>query len=730
MIDFEQQDPNELEETQRLGKLAVFSSVIASKRKEAVEGRFLSGIEQIWREDEEYKDGIDELNRGESMLKPATTNGRVTIKYNNNQTTRSTVFVNITGPYCDMAAARVADMLLPTSDKPFAIKPTPIPEIEKDIESEQPMPFGDQTVGQATKDFLDEMAKKAEGAEDQIWDWIVESRWHSELRKVIEQAAVIGSGCLKGPFPVKRKRRKSDKTDDGSIALVIDEVIKPASKAVDIWNIYPDPSCGESIHNGNYIFEKDLITARQLRDLIGTGYIDSEIEAVLKEGPGKKYEDGRGKVIETDSFEIWYYHGTATSDDLRAAQCECDDGFTLPVVVAMVNDRVIKASVSILDSGEFPYDIMTWKKRTGFWAGIGVSRQVRTPQRMVIAATRNLMDNAGVSAGPQIILKRNLVSPADGVWEITPLKIWLVDEDADIAQAAHAITSILIPTMEAELTNIIKLALEFAERSTSMPMIMQGQQGANTHTVGGMTILQNNATSVLRGIAKTFDDNITEPHITRYYDWLMTYGDNDDIKGDFNIIPVGSSAFYERDAENQTILQLVPLSLNPQYGINPEKLINEVLVMSKISPDRLLYTAEEKKKLEETAANQTPPNPALDVAKLRAQAELEKVKIVQASDKEELNLKANEMQSEFALKLKMQQAEHEHQEKIENMKLQVKMMELSQAQNISLEEIKAQLAGTTLKLQVQKELSAMDREVITPPTEPEGRAQNGRSFEQ
>jgi hypothetical protein len=58
------------------------------------------------------------------------------------------------------------------------------------------------------------------------------------------------------------------------------------------------------------------------------------------------------------------------------------------------------------------------------------------------------------------------------------------------------------------------------------------------------------------------------------------------------------------------------------------------------------------------------------------------------------------------------------------------MMELSQAQNISLEEIKASLAGTTMKLQVQKQLSQIDREVATPPTEPAGRAQDGRSFEQ
>ena len=37
-----------------------------------------------------------------------------------------------------------------------------------------------------------------------------------------------------------------------------------------------------------------------------------------------------------------------------------------------------------------------------------------------------------------------------------------------------------------------------------------------------MTMLMNNASVVLRRIARTFDDNITTPHIRRYYDWLMS----------------------------------------------------------------------------------------------------------------------------------------------------------------------------------------------------------------
>ncbi len=738
-------DQAEQEEQDRIAKLAGFASTLTSRRKEAIDGRKASGIEDMWLEDDEYYNGIDDANRAESMLKPATSAGRVVIR-SNNTSTRSTVFVNITQSYCDMASARVSDMLLPTNDKPFSISPTPIPEMAGSTDSQELMPGGNHTVGEASKAFLADMDKKAQLAETQIWDWIVEARWHSEMRKVIEQSARIGTGCLKGPFPVKKRNQVVKHLPEG-ISLIIEEVIKPASRMIDVWNLYPDPSCGESIHDGNYIFEKDLISAKKLRDLKGTGYIDSEIDAVLKEGPRKKNIDSKGVTIDTDSFEIWYYTGTADAEDLRAAHCHCEDGASMPVVVAMVNDRIIKASVSILNSGEFPYDVMCWKPRVGSWTGVGVARQVRTSQRMVIAATRNLMDNAGVSAGPQIVLKKGIVKPADGEWTITPLKIWWVDEDADIAQAAHAITTIVIPTMQAELDNIIKLALDFAERSTSMPLILQGQQGGNTHTVGGMNILQNNSTSVLRNIAKTFDDNISEPHITRYYEWLMIYGKDDSMKGDFNIISQGSSAFYERDSQNQAIMQLMPMAANPAFGINPEKLMTEILKMNKISPERVQYSDEELKQMKQAAQQNPPQNPAIQVAQIRAKTEMDKAQLTQQGDAQEAQSNQHEMESEMSLKLHIAQLEQDHQMKLKQIDYNIEMMRLSQAQNISLDQIKAELAGTSMKLQVQQKLSAQDMaatghsqaadhahekamQVLTPPTEPVGRAQPGHAFEQ
>ncbi|MFA6609103.1 MAG: hypothetical protein WCT07_04340, partial [Candidatus Paceibacterota bacterium] len=641
-------------------------------------------------------------------------------------------------PYVDMASARVSDLLLPTDDKPFHIKPTPVPEISKHTDNQELLADGQSTVGDAAKAFIAEMTDKADKAETQIWDWLVESRWHGEMRKVIEQSARIGTSILKGPYPVKRKKRTMKKADDGMMDLVIEEELKPASKMIDVWNFYPDPSSGDNIHNGRYIFERGDISARQLRDLKGIGYIDSEIDAIIKEGPDRRNAENNKHDIVKDNemFEIWYYTGMADYDDLLSTGCECEEGDTIPVTVVLVNDRVIKASVSILDSGEFPYDVMRWQYRTDSWAGTGVARQVRTAQNMVNAAARNLMDNAGVSAGPQIIMRDGVVYPADGDWTLSPLKIWRVDADADIQKVQDAITSIIIPTMQVELQNIIKMALEFAERATSMPLLLQGQQGASTQTVGGMQILQANASTVLRRVAKIDDDDVIEPHVIRYYEWLMIYGEDDSMKGDYSIEALGSTAFYERDAQAQMIMQMLPMANDPEFRLSKERLMTEVLKSNKISPERVRMTDEEWQELQQKMQQNQPVLPQIEAAKIRVEGDMKKAQLVQQSDMAEIQAKNEAMKSELALKLHMNEEQMAHEMEIEQLRYNIKLMELSQAQNISLDSIKASLAGQTMSLTTQKELAYASLnhngkadQVVTPKLEVPGRAPDGEAYQ-
>lgn len=797
------------QEAEALQRLSVFAESLTKKRKEFITYRRKSGIEKVWDEDEDFYYGVDDANRGDVYRKPYDAEGPLTYDYDEKptgsnlflnitqfyvdaaaarvidmltpvndrpfkfsatpiattkQTITGKVQQAVNGESKDDFAKTLLDAMrgksptdaAPQTEQQPSTQAGPPPEMMSALMGGQQSP--DAALGammqppvspedQAEKAKSEAQAaadKAAQNAEDQVWDWLEESGWTRELRECIESMAMLGAGVLKGPFPYNSVSRVAQRGELGMELVVVDEV-KPGTKFISPRNLYPDPSCGNDIHNGSGVFEKDYITGKQLQEMLGRDYLDTQIKAVLKEGPNKKYADERmvKDNEESDRYEIWYYHGMASYEDLQAAGCDCQEDESIPVVITMVNDRIIKATLNVLDSGAFPYDVLVWQKMTDSPWGRGISRLVRECQRMLNAALRNMLDNAGLAAGPQIILRDGVITPLDGEWNLTPRKMWAVDNNSDMNSVAHAITSVQIPSFQAEAMNIIKFAMESAERVTSMPLLMQGSQGQATETVGGMTMLQNNANTVLRRIARTFDDRIT-PHLKRYYEWLMMYSDNEEAKGDFQINALGSTSLYERDAANQFINQIGPMVMNPAYGLSPARWAEEMLKANKIDPKRLELTEEEKQKMAAAAQQQQPNDPRIagqiQVAQIRTEGELKKAEITQQSDIKEIELKEQIATAQLQLKMDEAELQRRHEKELMQMKYDMEIMQFSRESGLTLEQTKASLAETALKLKTQKELSlaAMQADlhkhhnpqVTTPPTEPVGRAENGAAFYQ
>ena len=713
----------------QINRLEMFGESLLRLRKEAIDSRISSGIERTWLEDEEHYEGIDELNRGQERSAWASKPpGRADpSRYQN----RSIVFPNITRPYVDAAAAKIGDTLLPTDDRAWSLSPTPVPELMQIAEGVLPEPVQQgmeqigvppQTQEQVAQIEAQEAAKqikdakeRAKKAEKRIEDWHIEGLFHAEMRRVIDDACKIGSGVLKGPIPaVKRQQMFIDGM------LVIKEEIKPISKRIDPWNFFPAAGCGDSIHNGAYCWERDYLTSKRLDELKAeAGYIPEQIDLCLDEGPKKaesirKTTDGRD-VDNKNLFEVWYFHGMAGKEDLEAAGVEVPEGLRMiPAIVTFVNDRVVKAALSPLETGELPYDVFPYQRKVGMPWGTGVSRQIRTPQEMVTAGVRTMLTNAGRAAGPLMVFKNNVV-PADGNNDITPWKVYYAADDDSTDDARKLISMIQFPDLQGSLMNIVQFGMKLAEDVTGLPMLLQGQVGSAPQTLGGQQLALNNASGVLRRIARTIDDTITEPHIRRYYAWLLQYGE-DSEKGEFVIDARGSTALVERELYKSELTQLLQASLNPAFELSPKKIMAETLRTNKRSPEDLQMDDEEKKAIAQRQQGQQPQNPALQVAQIRGQTEMQKAQIVQQSDMAELQFKAQEAEKD-----------RQHQTQMKQMEREIEMMKLAQQQNVSLSKIKAELAKTTMTLRTQKELSGTN--VAAPAVEPPGKAPNGMAFQ-
>lgn len=604
-----------------------FVLTLLSKRREAIAGRGGSGIEEEWTEDEEHYQGIDDANRAFQNANQLYRSRKAAIidgDRGQKAPVRSVVFLNITRPYTDAASARVADMLLPTDDRSWEIKPTPLPRLSPTqlATLAQAMGMSDHAEAQAQIEAQQAQAKQsAERMQTAIEDPLVESNWHGEVRQVIEDAARIGSGVLKGPFPVARSMRMTRKDPvTGLTEFTKVEEIKPGSKRIDCWNFFPDPACGENIHNGSHTWEREYIGKRQIKDMLADPtYETGELLAVLREGPARTRE-GTEAVYRPgdDEYEMWIFYGHCAREHLARLGVDLEDGDEerMPTMAVMINDRLVKVVLSPQESGEFPYDVLAWQRRPGMPWGMGISRQIRTVQRMLNGSARAMMDNSGLSAAPQIVIG-NGVTPADGQWRLSPGKVWRAGANTDASDVRAAFSAFVVPSVQAELMNIINFCLKMAEDTTGMPAMLQGIRGDAPNTLGGMQMQNNNATSVLRRLAKRFDDYMTRPHIQRYFDWMMTYSDDENIKGDFEIEVRASSALVERDAQQQFLLQMVGLARDPAYEIDPAKLFAELCKGQRLDPKN--FQLDEQQKAQRAQQGQDPVTQAKAVL-LAAQA--------------------------------------------------------------------------------------------------------------
>lgn len=703
------QEQEEQQEARRRAVLESLATTVIAMRDEAVTARQASGIEQIWLEDQEMYEGIDDANRAEEgtnrTRKPISdAGGGSGLK---SKPSKSTVFLNIARPYADAAAARISDMLLPVDDRPWEFDATPVAEIiglpSPQIAAASALAVTSPELVQYSKqqDDIQQIAKRrAKNAQKKVEDWLTECDWHGEVRKVIDQSARIGTGVLKGPYPKLKKVPEWRQAPGNLRVLRYTQRVDPESRAISAWNLFPDPACGEDIHNGAYVFEREQYWTRKMLGEYRTpeaqkaGWIAEQIEEVLKEGPRYRvdnntfYSEG-----DRDDYEVWHGYCTLESKDLRELGVDIPEDVEafVPVYVLLCNDRIIKVVQSPVESGDFPYDVFPWSPREGMPWGKGVVRQVRTPQRIVNAGTRNMMDNAGSSSGVMMFMNRSGIDTNGGNgWLLNGNRVFYTDDGVDLARALRVVE---VPTRQGELLNIIQFAMKMAEDVTGLPMLMQGQQGAAPDTVGGMNILNNNANGVLRRMARQFDAYITEPHIRRYNEWLQSYSDDPEVQGDFHVDARGSSALVERDIQNQAIAQMLPFVQDPEFRINKEKWFAEWSKSQRLDPKRFQYTEEEWKQMQQQM-QPPPPPPQVMAAQIRADSAMQQTQIAQQGETERLvaELQAKQAQDAARLQAEMQQSAMEWAARRE-----MAVIQLLGEENLTKEEIKARLLEMVTK---------------------------------
>lgn len=621
--------PEQLQSMQKQ-EIEKLHGMFSRMRDEWVQHRATSSVEKRWRKAAQLYWGEKTESTGE--FENTLRNGPPARKAADGN--RSRVVINIVRPKVDQAVARMCEILFPVDDRNWGLKPTPMPEMANMVGNDTPTV--DPTTGQPTGLTADQEAEAimqaakeaAEAMERSIDDSLTESKYNGESRKGIEDGVRLGTMIMYGPFPARQTSKVWLPNSDGTAVMQINENIVPASCRLDPWDTFFDPSCGNDHQRGRGFYFRRNVTRKEIRQLVGLPGFDAEcIREILRQQPNRvRVAEGRvlRDTVKEDSYEMWTYHGEIEPEEMELLTSRMEGDPLKDVsfgVLVMINDKIIGAMPSWVPDQTLPVDVWCWRKSDDSPYGFGLCDELENQQRVVNSAWRQVMDNGRTSLGGQIVMKKGMIIPQNGNYEITPNKVWLAKDELDDVRQAFSVFE--FNSHLQELLAIAQAAMQFADGEANMPQLMGGEKGTAPETVGGMVMLYNNANTVLRQRVKLFDDSITRPHISRYYDWKMANDPDPKIKGDFEIDARGSTALIERDIQNQALLNLANITNNPRYipHLREREELKSILKAFKVNPEEIMKPEDEvKQEMEAQAQQGQPDDPRIAVAQMNLQA--------------------------------------------------------------------------------------------------------------
>lgn len=578
---------------------------------------------------------------------------------------RSQAFVNLTRVKCNAAESRLAEMLMPTDDRNWDIRPTPIP----------------QSV------VAEDAAVAAQLMRQKMADALEECDYNAQLRDVIHNAVVLGTGVLKGPVIRNRFMKQWQRDEAGISRLSFREDITPAAESISPWDVFVDTDARD-IQEAEWVIERHRMTRQQLRDLArlpaSAGFLSDAIAELLESDARKRQMSGEVDSARSSDnrgdgrFEVWEYHGEIAQEDLISAGVEIDEN-PLEVyqgIVWFCHGVVIKAIVNPLDTGEKPYSFFVWEKDDSSPFGFGVPAMCRDSQRVCNAAWRMLLDNASMSVMPQVVVNSAILSPRDGSWVLRPGKVWELQQQNVPVNAAFGVFP--VQSNLGELVNLFSMAQRFVDDETGLPQIAQGQQGPTvTKTAQGMGILMNSANTVVRRLVRQFDECITRPFLMRLYDWFMQFDDDESAKGDCEIVPLGSSSLLVREQQTDGLLKLLQLSQsNPTLSeiTKVQELYRKLVQSMNINADGLILSDDEIKSMQQNKQAGPPQqDPKIMLEQQRLQLEQQKLQAAQQQQQIEMQMDAQRLAADqqiAARELALREAEAESEAQMALLKMQ------------------------------------------------------------
>ena len=575
------------------------------------------------------------------------------------------------------------------SDKNFEIRNDPASDVVNDLQNfdivlhpdtqtpvidpqtGQPMTISDLAAKKISED--DERARRMD---ETVWSNCIEMNYGQKMRQGMDDYLEYGTTVFQGPFNNRKvsKVRKNLTTSDNRSIWVSEtsEQIKPDFKRVNPWLFFPDHRA-LSIEECERATVVNILTARDLRNLAKReDFFGDVIKALLKEEPNRNYYNCftpqssfyNNKNYLAGKYIVLEYHGylgIKELDDLGITPPFENPFDVYPCEIWVCQGKIIYLGLELLENEDrLPFAVECWERDPSSLFGFG-SILLYDAQRVVNMTYKMLLDNAGMSALPQVGVNSELVKATDGKPVITPGKVWEMTEFGD---DIHKALQFFYPENNVQmLASVLNMAREFGNEESTIPLIQGGLTDPNIGDAGatGMSMIMVASNSILSSKARSWDDNITKPIIKGIYEWNMQYNNREDIKGDFVIDVKTSTAYLSKVLEQKDIERLcVEVQQNEELQdlIEVDELYRARLAGMKLPFDRIVRDPAKVEKIRREKAQAAQANQQNNPEWMDAQS---KVMTAQARMQD---AQVKEKQLQFDATVGLQEAQMEHDQKM------------------------------------------------------------------
>ena len=439
-----------------------------------------------------------------------------------------------------------------------------------------------------------------------IHDQIEESNGSSELRNALFEAALFGTGVVKGPFNYNKTLSRWEKDEETGERTYNPLTVRvPRIEFVSIWDFFPDPNA-TTMDDCEFTFHRHKMNRSQLRGLaklphfnkdqireclgMGSNYIEKDYESELK-------DDHRTEEYGDGLFEVLEYWGVMDAQYAREAGMELpdevDDLDEVQVNAWISNGKLLRGVVNPFTPYRLPYNAFPYERNPYSFFGIGVAENMDDSQQIMNGHARMAIDNLALSGSVVFDVDESALVGGQSM-EIYPGKVFRRQSGMQ-GQAIHGIK---FPNTTQENLQMFDKFRQLADEQTGIPSYSHGQTGVQsmTRTASGMSMLLGAASLNIKTVVKNIDDFLLRPLGKSYYQWNMQFFEGDlAIEGDLEINAMGTNSLMQKEVRSQRLTMFLQTAQNPAIApfVKISKIVSELAYSLDLDPDEILNDPEE-----------------------------------------------------------------------------------------------------------------------------------------